>query len=112
MYLYRNILTSTFKQHTNEIHRGRPLLFYAPNILKSSCVSVLHINHVFNPSQVEERRRTEEQHLGHVPAFSQGAALVSLVSHWWHGSPVGQFFSLGVLTDGMVYPLIVVASRL
>lgn len=47
-----------------------------------------------------KRRETVETSLRHPATFSHAASAVTLLNHWWNGSPKGQMFSLGVCSEG------------
>ncbi len=50
---------------------------------------------------VANRKESEEGLLNHRASMAHAAAAVSLVNHWWNGSPEGQIFSLGVASEGI-----------
>ena len=52
------------------------------------------------------RREAVETQLLHKATFSHAASAVTLLNHWWNGSPEGQIFSLGISSLGMFYQFI------
>lgn len=49
---------------------------------------------------LKKHRSMMEEMLRHPAAMAQAAALCSFVRDWWHGTPEGQIFSLGVCSEG------------
>ena len=50
--------------------------------------------------QVKTRNTTLEEALKHPASMSKGAAISTMLGHWWRGSPNGQIFSLAVCSEG------------
>ncbi|ELT90762.1 hypothetical protein CAPTEDRAFT_150393 [Capitella teleta] len=49
---------------------------------------------------VAKHKVSVETMLNHPKSMSQGAAVATLLNHWWTGSPEGHVFSLGILSEG------------
>jgi len=49
---------------------------------------------------VKTRQSKVEELLKHPASMSQGAAIATMLQHWWNGSPSGQIFSLAVVSEG------------
>ena len=52
---------------------------------------------------LRKRREAIEAPLGHPAGVSHAAAMVTMLNHWWSGSPEGQIFSLCVTSDGACF---------
>ncbi|XP_060067943.1 putative malate dehydrogenase 1B [Ylistrum balloti] len=52
------------------------------------------------PEIVRTRKAVVEEALMHGAYMSKAAAISTMISHWWSGSPSGQTFSLAVCSDG------------
>lgn len=51
---------------------------------------------------VAKHKASVETMLNHPKSMSQGAAVATLLNHWWTGSPEGHVFSLGILSEGII----------
>ncbi|KAK6181465.1 hypothetical protein SNE40_009309 [Patella caerulea] len=49
---------------------------------------------------LDKRKDTVTESLHRPPAVAFASAVISMLNHWWHGSPQGELFSLGVYSDG------------
>lgn len=49
---------------------------------------------------VKTKRTKEEEAMNHQASMSQAAAINTTMMHWFKGSPSGQMFSLGVVSEG------------
>ncbi|OWF42631.1 putative malate dehydrogenase 1B [Mizuhopecten yessoensis] len=52
------------------------------------------------PELVKARKAMVEEALNHGAYMSKGAAIATMLGHWWTGSPSGEIFSLAVCSEG------------
>ncbi|KAL8616452.1 hypothetical protein ACOMHN_041055 [Nucella lapillus] len=103
LIIWGNINGKHFIDNSKSRVHGYDGAMWGPPSYSLPVVEMVHDNKWLEKEyleQVEQRQRAVGTALGHQASGSAARAVTSMLTHWWNGSPLGQIFSVAVLSEG------------